>query len=367
MAEHKSITIRKEQLLLVAIIALSAFLNLFRLNQVGFNGIGNPYYAAAVQSMLSSWHNFFFLSVDPMGFVSLDKPPLAFWIQALFARAFGFNGLSLLLPEVLAGIDSVYVLYRLVRHSHGEGAGLLAALVLTVMPISVVTNRNNAPDALMILTLLLAAGALFRTIEKKSLLWLMATAVLVGIAFNIKMLQILLVVPALVVLYAIAGPWTWRKRLVYGLLALAACFAVAGAWVLAVELTPPGSRPYVGSSQNNTVINLIFGYNGIARLWGEDFTYFSGLPGPLRLFNDKLGGQVSWLLIFAGIGAVIASRQARQASGNEQAARKVGLILWITWAVPQVVYFSISIFFHRYYLATLAPCPGRKTPSILER
>ena len=342
------------QLALAAILALSAFLNLYRLDQIGINGIGNPYYAAAVQSMLTSAHNLFYLSVDPAGFISLDKPPLAFWIQAASAMVFGFHGLSLLLPEAIAGILSVYVLYRLVRRTHGEWAGLFAALTLAVMPISVVTNRNNAPDALLILVLLLAAWALLRAVEESSRQWLLITALLVGLAFNIKMLQILLVVPAFVVLYLIAAPWSGRKRLRNAIGPLFLAVLVSAPWVIAVELTPPDQRPYIGGSLNNTVTDLIFSYNGIARLWGDDFTYFSGAPSPVRLFNDKLGGQVSWLLPFALVGLIAAAWQWRQ-SNADKSARRNALILWATWLMIQLIYFSISTFFHRYYLAMLAP------------
>jgi 4-amino-4-deoxy-L-arabinose transferase-like glycosyltransferase len=304
--------------------------------------------------MLTSAHNFFYLSVDPAGFVSLDKPPLAFWIQAASAKVFGFHGLSLLLPEALAGIASVYVLYRLVRRTHGQWPGLLAALTLAVTPISVVTNRNNAPDALLILVLLLAAWALLRVVEENSRRWLFVTAVLVGVAFNIKMLQILLVVPAFAVLYLIAAPSHWRTRLLNAGGAILVVLLVSVPWVMAVELTPPDQRPYVGGSTNNTVSDLIFGYNGVARLWGDDFTYYSGAPSPVRLFNDKLGGQASWLLLFALIGLIAAAWQLRQSNADTSARRNV-VILWTAWLIVPLIYFSISTFFHRYYLAMLAP------------
>lgn len=346
---------RLHTVVLIIILSISAVLNLYRLNQIGINGVGNLYYAASVQSMLTSLHNFFYLSVDPAGFISLDKPPLAFWIQTVFAKLFGFHGLSLLLPQAIAGIASVYVLYRLVDRAWGSRAALLAALSLAVMPISVVTNRNNAPDGLLILVLLLAAWALIRAIESGSKRWLWATAVLVGVAFNIKMLQILLALPALVMLYLIAAPWTWRKRLLYGVGAVAIMALIAAPWVLAVDLTPPIQRPYVGGSLNNTVVNLMHGYNGAARLWGDDFTGFSGMPSPWRLFNDKLGGQVSWLLPLAIIGALVAAWQLRQIPATERVVRRNELILWVAWGIPQMIYFSISTFFHRYYLATLAP------------
>ena len=135
------------------ILALSAFLDLYRLGQ---NGYANSYYAGAVRSMLRSWHNFFFVSFDPGGLVSVDKPPLALWVQAASAKVFGFSGLSLLIPEALAGVAAVALLYALVARYFGRTAGLVAALALAVSPVSVAVNRDNNPDAL--LALLLVAG-----------------------------------------------------------------------------------------------------------------------------------------------------------------------------------------------------------------
>jgi 4-amino-4-deoxy-L-arabinose transferase-like glycosyltransferase len=264
----------------------------------------------------------------------------------------------LLLPQALAGIASVYVLYRLVRSTHGEWPGLLAALTLAVTPISVVTNRNNAPDALLILVLLLSAWTVLRAVEEESRRWLLVTAILVGVAFNIKMLQLLLVAPALVVLYLVAAPLSWRTRLLNVCGATLVTLLVSVPWVIAVELTPPDQRPYVGGSLNNTVTDLIFGYNGLARLWGEDFTYNSGAPSPVRLFNDKLGGQASWLLLFALVGLGAAAWQWRQSNTDASprtSTRSSAVILWTAWLIVQLVYFSIATFFHRYYLAMLTP------------
>ena len=346
-----------ERLSLTAVLLTSASLNMFHLNRVGANGLGNPYYAAGVQSMLTSWRNFFFLAFDPAGFLMLDKGPGAPWIQALSAKLFGFRGLSLLLPQALAGILSVYVLYRLVRRAYGTWSGLLAALILAVMPISVVTNRTNFPDTWLILTLLLAAWAVTRAVEDSSLRWLLIGAAFVGLGFNIKMLQILLVVPALVALYLSCSTLPWRRRLKHAGLALLVALMVSAPWVLAVELTPADRRPYVGGSATNSILELIFSYNGIQRLWGQNFSYFLGPPGPLRLFNEKLAGQVSWLLPLALIGALLAVRHARRSSQppQERSRRRQALVLWTAWLLPQLIYFSVSTFYHRYYLATMAP------------
>jgi len=356
MDSRTSQTIKREKLgqrlALVAVLLIAGILNLFRLNQVGINGLGNAYYAAAVQTMLTSWRHFFYLAFDPAGFLAMDKSPLALWIQVASARLFGFHSLSLLLPQALAGVASVYVLYRLVRRAYGAWAGVLAALTLAVMPISVVTQRTNLPDALLVLTLLLAAWAVTRSVEQGSLRWLLMGAALVGLGFNIKMLQILLVVPALAALYLLGSPLAWRQRLGHAALAVCVMLLVASPWVLAVELTPPDQRPYVGGSMTNSVVELVFGYNGLARLWGEDFSYYLGPPAPWRLFNEKLAGQVSWLLPLALVSLLLSTWQVRL---TQDSRRRQSLLLWSVWLIPQLIYFSISIFYHTYYLATLAP------------
>src|SRR5919199_2533136 len=229
------------RLALAAILILSASLNLFRLTSEGY---GNTYYAAAVKDMLTSWHNFFFVSFDA-GFVSVDKPPLGLWVQAASAYLFGFNGLSLLLPQALAGILSVALLYYLVRRAFGPVAGLLAALALAVTPISVAVQRNNNVDALLILALLLAAWAFIVAAERGSLRLLLLGVVMVGLGFNIKMLQAFLVLPAFYLMYLLAANTTWRRRLLHLGAATVVLLAVSLSWAVAVELTPSTERPYV--------------------------------------------------------------------------------------------------------------------------
>src|SRR5437870_3507207 len=199
-----------------AILLLSIFMNFFQLGQ---NGFGNLYYAAGVRSMTDNLHNFFFVSYDPAGFVSLDKPPLGFWLQVASARLFGFTPFSLLLPQALAGVFSVILLYYLVRRHFGVTAGLLAALALALSPISIVTNRNITIDSTLALILLVGAWAVMRAAETGRVRWLLLSAVIVGIGFNVKMLEAYLVVPAYGLLYLLAAPKSIWKRI--GHLALA--------------------------------------------------------------------------------------------------------------------------------------------------
>jgi 4-amino-4-deoxy-L-arabinose transferase-like glycosyltransferase len=347
------------RLALGAVLALAAALNLWALDRVGY---ANGYYAAAVKSMLQSWHNFFFVSFDPGGFVTIDKPPLGFWIETASAKLFGFSGVSLLLPEALAGVLSVAVLYRLVARAWGRSAGLLAALFLAVTPVSVVTSRNNTIDSLLVLMVLLGAWAVTRAAETGRMRWLLACAVLVGLGFNIKMLQAYLVVPAFGLVYLWSAPGRLRRRIGHLALATVALLAVSLSWAVAVDLTPASLRPYVGSSGTNSELNLALGYNGLSRLLGGSGTpggggngnaLFNGGPaGLFRLLGTTLGGQVSWLLVLAVLGLAAA---ATFVPWRKPDARSRSLVLWGAWLLTAGAFFSVAEFFHPYYTVMLAP------------
>src|ERR687890_1465479 len=222
------------QLVLAAILVLSAFLNLYNLPSEGY---ANTYYAAGVKNMLTSWSNFFFVSFDS-GFVSIDKPPLGLWIQAANAWLFGFHGWALLLPQAIAGVLCVALIYHLVRRPFGPVAGLIAALALALTPIVVSTSRNNTIDMLVGLTVLVAAWAVVRATETGRLRWLLLCAVIVGLGFNIKMMQAFLVLPAFYLLYLVAGPVPRLRRFVHLGLATVVLLAVSLSWAVAVDLTP---------------------------------------------------------------------------------------------------------------------------------
>jgi 4-amino-4-deoxy-L-arabinose transferase-like glycosyltransferase len=383
---------------LALILLLAAFTNFYELQR---NGYANLYYAAAIRSMLESWHNFFFVSFDPAGFVSVDKPPLGFWIQTASAKLLGYSGSSILLPEALAGVASVGVLYLVVRRVLGAGAGLLAALFLAITPISVVTNRNNTIDSLLVLTVLLGAYAMTRAVERGSLRWLMLAVILVGLGFNIKMLEAYLVVPAFLVMYLLGAPLRWRTRLWHLAASSAVMVALSLAWVVAVDLTPASARPYVGSSGTNSELDLALGYNGIQRLLGMVFgrgggstsgssilsaitsgsnavggpggASENGVPGLFRLLNAQLGGQVSWLLALGVVGLLATGwgirwngqslvayvrswfRSAEARRNAHLTPRQSALALWGGWTLTMAVFFSVAGFYHTYYLSMLAP------------
>jgi 4-amino-4-deoxy-L-arabinose transferase-like glycosyltransferase len=380
---------------LVGITLISVFMNYYLL---GTNGYGS-YYPAAVRSMMDSWHNFFFAAYDPGGFVSIDKPPVGFWLEVASAKLFGFNSVSILLPQALAGVLSVLLLYYLVRRHFGVVAGLLAALALAVSPISVVTNRNDTIDSTLVLVLLIGAWAVLHAADTGRLRWLLLTAVIVGVGFNIKMLEAYLVVPAYGLLYLLAAPRSIWKRLLHLALAGLLLLVISLSWVVAVDLTPASQRPYVGSTQNNSEITLAFGYNGIQRLLGQSFTntstggsrpsgnpsrngtpppgvpssgrfgggrgpsgggggvgggiFNTGSAGPLRLFIQPLAEQIAWLLPLAILGAVALAWQRRPRLQSDR--KKQSLVLWGTWLLTMGVFFSVASFFHQYYMTMMAP------------
>src|SRR6266516_4365844 len=389
------------QLALGGITLISVFMNFFQLGKNGFVS----YYFPAVRSMMDNWHNFFFASYDPGGFVTVDKPPVGFWFQVASAKLFGFNSFSILLPQALAGVLSVLLLYYLVRRHFGVVAGLLAALALALSPISVVTNRNITIDSTLALTLLVGAWAVLRAAETGRLRWLLLSAVIVGIGFNIKMLEAYLVVPAFGLLYLLAAPRSIWKRIGHLALAGLVLLLVSFSWVAAVDLTPASQRPYVDSTQDNSELSLALGYNGIERLLGQFGRGFrantpnrttnagrnrvpptngnggqtntgrnvtgqqttpggggfggpggifaTGGPGPLRLFTEPLGGQIVWLLPLAILGAVALAWQRRPRLQSDR--QQQSLVLWGAWLLTMGTFFSVAGFFHQYYMTEMAP------------
>ncbi len=384
-------TSRPRTLRLVALTAVVALAAALRFANLGELGEANHYYTAAVASMLKSWHNFFFVAAEPGGSVSVDKPPVGLWLQAISAHFLGVNGLGVLLPQILAGILSVVLLYHLVRRSFGTAAGLLAALIMAITPVVVATDRNNTMDSTLILTLLLAAWAFIRATESGRLRYLLLGAALVGIGFNIKMLQAYLPLPAFYALYFLgSAERLWRKvgRLVLACLLLV---VISLSWALIVDWTPASQRPYVGSSGDNSELSLMIGYNGMQRLLGmsggrggfdggrtggflqqggpgnragpfagdgqrQGFGgTFSGTgwPGALRLFTPPLSKETSWLLPLGLFGILLLLFGA--AMRWPIAAKHQALALWGGWLLVSGVFFSIAGFFHEYYLSMLAP------------
>jgi 4-amino-4-deoxy-L-arabinose transferase-like glycosyltransferase len=447
----KNIKFTRERFALFAIILISVVLNFANL---GIEGYGNSYYAAGVKSMLASFRNFFFVASDPGGFVSLDKPPLGFWIQAISAKIFGFSGWSILLPQALAGVISVVLLHHIVKRSFGEISALISALCLAITPVFVAASRNNTIDNLLVMTLLFACMFLSRAAEKGKFKYLLISLVLVGVGFNIKMLQAYMVIPAIYITYLISTAAPLKKRLKHLIASTVVLAAVSLCWAAAVDMVPASNRPFVGSSTNNTVMELIFGHNGLERLsstnggmgggpggnrqegnrdnfqqngsssntqnisqngnnpegammqppggasgaGGGQFQNGSsgenrgnqsqmppgaeeGMGGPqgrgvggpggnglsgnfggqteagvTRLFSKNvLSDQIVWFLplsIFGFIAAAIVEKLKFPFDNK----KKLDLVMWILWLLPEFIYFSYTKgLFHQYYLTMMAP------------
>ncbi len=265
-APRRGARVLPQHIALAAVLALSAVLNI---NHLSRNGYANTFYSAAVRSMLHSWHNFFFVSFDPGGMVTVDKPPLGLWLQGLSAALFGFHPLSLLLPEAIAGVLSVAALYWVVTPRFGPAAGVMSALALAVFPSFVAVSRDNNLDALLILLMILACGVGLRAIGSGRLLTLLGCAALVGLAFNTKTLAAYLVVPGLGLGYLVCAPGSLARRAAQLLAAGVVLLLVSASWSAVVELTPPSQRPFVGGSVDNTEYDLTFGYNGFGRVEGQ--------------------------------------------------------------------------------------------------
>ena len=250
-------------IILIVIMLISLGLHLYNIQSIGD---ANAYYTAAVRSMLMSWKNFFFVAAEPGGSVTVDKPPLGLWIEAVFAYFLGVSGFSVSLPNILAGILGIPLLYVMVTRTMDELAGLIAALVMTVTPVFVATNRNNTMDGLLVFFLLMAAWAFIQASESGRLRWLLLGAFLVGLGFNIKMMQAFLPLPAFYALYFFGSREGWIRKSVNLGIATILLVIVSLSWAVVVDLTPTAARPRIGSSRNNTVLGLIFEHNGISRL-----------------------------------------------------------------------------------------------------
>jgi len=240
---------RWRPLALTAICTVAAVLYAWR---IGTEGWGNPYYSAAVKSMSASLTNFVFGSFDPLGVVTVDKPPMAFWPMVLSVAVFGYHGWSLLLPQVVEGVAAVFLLHRTVRRWAGEHVALLAALIFTLTPVTVAINRDTNPDTLMVLLLVAAAYAFTRSVQRpfepgRSRRWLLLAAVFLGLGFVTKMLQAWIVVPAFALAYLVGSPASVRRR-VLDLLGAGAVLLASSLWWVALVSAWPGPKPYIGGA-----------------------------------------------------------------------------------------------------------------------
>jgi 4-amino-4-deoxy-L-arabinose transferase-like glycosyltransferase len=348
---------------LVGVAGLAAFLYLWNLTVSGY---GNSYYAMAAQAAAQDWRAFFFGSLDAGNFITLDKPPLATWVMGISVRVFGLSAASVLVPQALAGVATVLVVFAAVRRSFGQVAGIIAALVTALTPAAVLIFRYDNPDAILALLLVAAAYAFVRSLEAGSWRWVLLAAALVGAGFLAKYLQAWMVLPAFAVTYLVAAPGGLGRRLAQLGGAAATVLVTSLWWVGIVDAIPAFARPYIGGSETNSALDLLLGYNGFGRLFGEapgglgrgpGGSPFGGEPGLLRLFNEQFDGQVAWLLPFALIALGAGLWLARRAPRTD--ARRAGYLLWGTWLLTHALVFSfMSGIVHPYYSVILAPAIG---------
>ena len=389
-----------KKLPIILVILVTAFLYIWKLWD---EGLANLYYSAGVYSMGQNFHAFFFNSLDSVGFISIDKPALGLWIQVLFTKVFGFQGLVILLPEAIAGILSVFLIYRIVGKRFGEIAGIASALVLAMTPIYVAITRNNTIDGILILLLILASEQVIRAAERSSLKHLIFASIFIGLAFNVKMLQAYMIVPAVYLTFLVFSNQKIWRRLLSCAVGVIVMLVVSFSWILAVDFTPTSERPFVGSSGTNSEFALAFGYNGINRLAGgnpsgggiapvgeaqvngpgyggapgtTDGQGPSGGPGPgpggpgqaaqnapkseggttslVRLYQSENAGQISWFLFPALLASLyclflIIRKRLKQDSNH------AAYFFFTVNFLLMFGYFSFSNgMVHRYYLAMLA-------------
>ncbi|WP_416958994.1 ArnT family glycosyltransferase [Streptomyces sp. Agncl-13] len=323
---------------------------------------GNTFYDAAVYSGTKSWKAFFFGALDSGSFITVDKPPFALWVMGLSARVFGYGTWQLMLPMVAAGTGSVAILYRQVKRDFGAVAGTISAVVLTLTPITVAITRDTNPDPILVLLMMLGAAALMKAVRNGKLMPLVWSAVAIGFAFNTKMMQAYVVLPVFFLVYLWATNVSLGKRIRNLAVATLALIVSSAWWMVIVDLIPASSRPYIGGSTDNTVWDLVIGYNGFGRIFGASSSVgsqgngasFGGSSGLYRMFNEIMGGQISWLIPFAAIalvgGLVLRGRAPRTD------AKRAALMLWGGWFVVHFLTFSLAEgTFHPYYVTAMAP------------
>ncbi|GAB3731199.1 glycosyltransferase family 39 protein [Amycolatopsis oliviviridis] len=343
---------------LAALLVATAVLYLWNLGESGW---ANAFYSAAAQAGSLSWKALFFGSSDAANAITVDKTPAALWVMSLSARLFGVNAWSVLVPQALMGVGSVALLYAAVRRTSGPAAGLLAGAVLALTPAAALMFRFNNPDALLVLLLVAGAYCVVRALENASPRWLALAGVAVGFGFLAKMLQAFLVLPAFALAYLIAAPASLGKRLLHLSAALGATLVSAGWYLAVVALWPAADRPYIGGSQENSLWELVFGYNGFGRITGNEVGSVGGGgnggwggTGWDRLFGSEMAGGIAWLLpaavIALGAGLWFTRRAPRTDRG------RAALIVWGGWFLVTAVVFSyMGGIIHAYYMIALGP------------
>jgi 4-amino-4-deoxy-L-arabinose transferase-like glycosyltransferase len=363
---------RCERVALAVVLLLTAVIYLWNIT---IDGMGNKFYAGAAWAGSQNWVSLLFGSLDPRNFISVDKPPVSQWVMALSGQIFGFSSASMLIPQALMAVASVALLYGAVRRISGPSAGLLAAATLALTPVAALMFRFNNPDAAMVLLMVASAYCTVRALEHASARWIALAGVALGFAFLAKMLEGLMVMPALGVAYLVAAPTSLRRRLLRLLGALSAFTVSAGWFVVLTLVEPASSRPYIAGSTDNNFMNLVLGYNGLARVFGHQRFDFdppsSGSAaeafrvgarwhesqGLARLFSGEFGFQIGWLLPAALLAVVFVLISRGRAPRTD--ALRAGVAVFGGWLVVNGLVLSFMQgmrgMIPPYYCLSLAP------------
>lgn len=328
------------------------------------NGWANSYYSAAAMAGSQNWTAFFFSSSDLGNAISVDKPPLSLWVMSASVWAFGLNPWSILAPQALLGVGSVYLLYRMTRTYVSPAAGLLAAAFFAVTPVATVMFRYNNPDALLTLLMIGVAYTAVESIRRSSPRWLILAGGLSGAALLTKQLQVALILPAVAAAYLMFATAPLLKRVLHLACALLAAVITGGWWFVLVQATPASSRPFVGGSRLNSAVELTLGYNGLDRLTGEDATRTMSPsaaslaekldPGFQRFLQPQFSGQFGWFLPLAIAGLCIAIWHVTRRSGSTKYRAMLVLCeAWFACAATVLAYMSGIV--HPYYALTAVP------------
>ncbi|MGV9478697.1 ArnT family glycosyltransferase [Gordonia aichiensis] len=367
----------RDRAALTALLAGTAVLYLWNIT---INGNANTFYAGAAWAGSRNWKAVLFGSVDPSNFITVDKPPLSQWVMGVSGQVFGYSSASMLIPEAAMGVASVALLYATVARISGRTAGLIAGAALALTPVAALMFRFNNPDAAMVLLMTAAAYCTVRATSRASVRWLVLAGVALGFAFLAKMLEGLMVVPALGAVYLLAAPTTLRRRMWHLVAAALALVVSAGWFVVLTLLWPASSRPYLAGSTDNNFMNLVLGYNGLDRIAGHGHTGgdfpagsagtadhymhspaagfggggFGSTPGIGRLFGGEFGAEISFLLPSALIGLVIVLALRGRAPRTDLV--RAGALLFGVWLLLDGIVLSfMSGTVHPYYSLAIAP------------
>jgi 4-amino-4-deoxy-L-arabinose transferase-like glycosyltransferase len=354
----------------------------FYLWNITVNGMGNQFYAAAAQAGSKNWEALLFGSLDTQNFMMVDKPPVSQWVMGLSGQIFGFSSAAMLIPEALMGVATVALLYAAVRRISGPNAALLAGAALAVTPVAALMFRYNNPDAVMVLLMMAAVYCAVRALEHSSATWMILVGAALGFAFLAKMLEGIMVAPAIGLVYLVAAPTSVRKRLLHLVGALGALLVSAGWFVLLTLWWPASSRPYIAGSADNNFMNLVLGYNGFARVLGKNhgmfqsnpvvgasagatfeaseshhggFHGFGGQPeGLTRMFTGEFGFEIGWLLPAALLALVLVLVSRGRAPRTDLV--RAGAILFGGWMlVDGLVLSYMKSMVHPYYSLSFVP------------